>query len=58
MPDWLTWFVPDTIQEELEIDEETLIRSIMFDHVNKTLERNSKIAGIGSLESDSDGYNK
>jgi hypothetical protein len=57
VPDWLTLFIADSAQEELDVDDKVIIRSILFDTVNRTLERSAKLVNIGELESDSDGYN-
>jgi hypothetical protein len=55
VPDWLTHFVPDTAQEELDVDEKTVIRSILFEHVNRTLEHNSRLVNIANAIIDSYG---
>lgn len=37
VPDWFNLWIKDTSLEELDIDEVSLIRSILNDHVNKTI---------------------
>lgn len=39
VPEWLTLWITDTSLEELDIDETSLIRSILNDYVNKTTTR-------------------
>lgn len=37
VPEWLTRWITDTALEELNIDEETLIRSMLYENVNRSL---------------------
>ncbi len=48
-PEWMTRWITETSLEELDIDEESTIRSILFDHVHKTLQNNAKILVIEDL---------
>jgi hypothetical protein len=43
VPEWLTRWVTDTALEELDVDEESLIRSILYNHVHKTIRDNARI---------------
>lgn len=43
LPEWLTWWIVDTSLEELDQDIESVIRSILYNHVNKTLHDNPRL---------------
>ena len=49
VPEWLTWWSTDTALDELDLDEKSLIRAILYNHVHKTLRDNSKILEIDNL---------
>jgi len=53
VPEWLTRWITDTALEELDIDDESVIRSILFEQVHKTLERSSRLVDIGNKETKS-----
>ena len=42
-PDWLKLWVEDKMLEEFDLDEASLIRSILYNHVNKTFRDNLRI---------------
>lgn len=48
VPEWLTRWITDLTLEELDVDDESIIRSILFENVNRTLERNSKLVDLGN----------
>lgn len=50
VPEWLTWWITDTALEELDIDDETIIRSILYDNVHKTLSNNARFIEFGNRE--------
>jgi hypothetical protein len=50
VPDWLTRWIVDTTLEELDLDDESLIRSILYDHVLKTLQSNARFIEFGNRE--------
>lgn len=43
IPEWLTRWIVDTSLEELDQDIEEIIRSILYNHVHKTLRENSNL---------------
>ena len=43
VPEWLTKWIADTSLVELDIDEESIIRSILFDNTHKTLQNNARL---------------
>jgi hypothetical protein len=49
VPECLTWWTMDTALEELDFDEKSLIRSILYNHVHKTLRDNFKIVQTDDL---------
>jgi hypothetical protein len=52
LPEWLTGWITDTSLEELDQDVEGLIRSILYNHVHKTIRENSFLInkdGMGDL---------
>lgn len=49
LPEWLTWWITDTSLEELDQDIESLIRSILYNHVHKTLRENSNLIELKDL---------
>ena len=49
IPEWLTRWITDTSLEELDQDVEGLIRSILYNHVHKTLRENSSLISIEDL---------
>ena len=52
VPEWITTWIVDMALEELDVDDESVIRSILFDHVYKTLERSGRLADLGNRETD------
>ena len=42
-PEWLTKWITETSLEELDTDEESTIRSVLFDYVHKTIQNNARI---------------
>jgi hypothetical protein len=43
VPEWLTKWIEDTSLVELDTDEESIIRSILFDVTHKTLQNNARL---------------
>jgi hypothetical protein len=43
VPEWLTKWIVDTSLEELDVDEESIIRMILHDNVHKTLQNNARL---------------
>jgi hypothetical protein len=55
VPEWLTWWTTDTALDELDFDEKSLIRSILYNHVHKTLHDNFMLVetrGLGKITTD------
>ena len=50
VPEWLTRWIVETTLEELDIDDESLIRSILYDHVHKTLRDNARFIELDNRE--------
>jgi hypothetical protein len=50
VPEWLTRWIVDTALEELDIDDESIIRSILYDNVHKTLASNSRLIELDNRE--------
>lgn len=46
VPEWLTTWISDYALEELDQDDETIIRSILFELVNHSLERSSRLVEL------------
>jgi hypothetical protein len=49
VPEWFTRWTTDTALEELDFDEKSLIRSILYNHVHKTLHDNYTILQTDNL---------
>jgi hypothetical protein len=43
LPEWLSRWIQDTSLEEIDADEEGIIRSILFEHINNTIRQNYQI---------------
>jgi hypothetical protein len=43
VPEWLTKWITDTSLVELDVDEESVIRSILFDYTHKTIQNNARL---------------
>ena len=43
IPEWLTRWITDTSLDELDVDEESVIRSILFDNTHKTIQNNPRL---------------
>ena len=50
VPEWLTRWIVDTALEELDVDDESIIRSILYDNVHKTLASNSRLIELDNRE--------
>lgn len=50
VPEWLTRWIVETTLEEFDIDDESLIRSILYDHVHKTLRDNARFIELDNRE--------
>jgi hypothetical protein len=46
VPEWLTLWITDTSLEELDVDEKSVVRSILNDHVNKTITGKGEVPGL------------
>ena len=49
VPEWLTKWIADTSLVELDIDEESIIRSILFDNTHRTLQNNARLLETENL---------
>ena len=49
VPEWLTKWITDTSLIELDVDEESIIRSILFDNTHKTLQNNARLLETENL---------
>lgn len=49
IPEWLTKWITDTSLIELDVDEESIIRSILFDNTHKTLQNNARLLETENL---------
>ena len=49
VPEWLTKWITDTSLIELDVDEESIIRSILFDNTHKTLQNNARLLETETL---------
>ena len=50
VPEWLTRWIVDTSLEELDQDQDSLIRSILYNTVNKTIRENSHLLHLDGIE--------
>jgi len=46
MPEWMTRWITETSLEELDIDESAMIRSILLEHIHKSLRQNLPLLGL------------
>ena len=49
VPEWLTRWITDTSLVELDVDEESIIRSILFDNTHKTLQNNARLLEMENM---------
>ena len=49
VPEWLTKWIADSSLVELDIDEESIIRSILFDNTHKTLQSNARLLEMENM---------
>lgn len=43
VPEWLTRWITETALEELDVDEESVIRSILFDNTHRIIQNNARL---------------
>jgi hypothetical protein len=55
-PEWLTRWIVDRSLEELDVDDESLIRSILYENVLKTLAANSRLIDFNNREVKTNSY--
>lgn len=50
-PEWMTRWILETELKELDVDEESLIRAILFDYIHTTIQRNNFLLKVEGSDS-------